>query len=595
MPARGFTPEDYLTQAVASAKERYQGRNNHIELIRDWRRKRTQPKTLPRIYESVCTIYHPPDVEKLIHVGQALIAKKLPTTHRAPTDLKSVKSRQQAEQMEIWFYWAHLRTLLDINWWAQVTDSLAEGPIGVWKTTKRTQAWGAAMSGYDDKSAKEYNEKWEKTRRDTFPFVNTHVPSMAFQPLAWGPDGAFREVLEITEREKPFLADMYKDELKSAGMILDGDAESWGNGSVECWEFWNEDSCEFWIDQKRVYKGEHKGKEPPYFQAQFSTTNHHDPAFESECLVDPILDACEQFQDFSCKKSVWAHLTSYPGFKLETNVDNALPYDEGEAKITWGPNLTTKVPTDRTWNPIIIPGTGQDLNQLLAFHQQTIERNSLATVLYGEGSGEMSGPVQHTQVDLAYATFGPCLESLARAFNRMDRHWLKLIVNDIKASVPVQQKANGEWIEIGPDDIEDVFDVQNEMDLIIRMAEVVAYTEAKDQQQSGYVTEDYVRRTIPGVKNPEAMADAVAVEKMANSNQMETLQMAHLLELEKADQEDPPPTVEEITGQAVPGQGTPAAPPGVNPGNLPGGGVIAPPGMGQQPVNPGMPMPLRPG
>lgn len=569
-----------------AVKAEHEDLHKDILEIRDMRLRKKLPKVPPKYADRVVA-YPTPDIGKLIDAGQSLLATKMPTLHRAPTDAKSTPSRKRAEKIERWFNeGAYVRMRKDRDWFPMVTDSLAEGGHGIWKCRLLKHAWGEALKDDDSLEADEYNAKAQKVRRGYWPFAAEHVPTTSFFPLAYDSAGCLVEAMEITMRKKPVLLSVFEDDLKKAGAVTE--AEDWIYGEAECMEYWNTDTFEFWIDDTMVKSGKHRGGYPPYFHAMFSPTGIHDIRHQTTRLVDQIVDDCALFADFMTKKSAWAGMASYPIFKMEAkSLDDVLPYDD-KYVIEWAEGETTDIPPGHSWDPQVIPGTGADLNQVLSILRQSIDENSLAAILYGKGSGEMSGPVQQTAVQLARARFGPALESFSRELNRMASYMLRLIDTELK-TVPVWVKATGEWLELTSEDIEEFYDVDHVPELIIKMAEVVEYTEAKDQHQSGYVDAAYVRSKIPGVKYPEEMADRKFVEGVVDSQQMMTLLIGQTLAAIKAEEEEPPPT--EVEGVPVTAGPVPA---GVPTGGPTGAGMVRPPGIGNQPVAPGMNPALMP-
>ena len=595
MPATGSPDEGYVVQLREALRSRYEGRNQIIDNIIGWRDD-NHPYFPPGDFKDLAPTppYHPPDVKKLIRAGQSFIAKDMPRAYRVAADVKVEADKKAADLIARWFnkgYYVHARN--DEDWWGQVGASLAEGPLGVWKTVPRKHAWATSDKGDKEKDS-EYLDRVEKYHRGALPWVTTHVQSKAFLPAKFAPDGRLCEALEFTVRERPLLYETYEKELKQhasrMGRLVEDTASGWMAGTEECTEYWNDDTYQFFIGDDLVDEGTHKGGRPPYFYAQFSVTGSHDPAHESDCLCDPILNDVAMLQRYTVDKSVWAGMVDYPIFVLvPISEDSVLPAGK-DWEIKWSRGKTTRPPDGFRWEAMQIPGTGADLNHMIQLHRNAIDQNSLAPILFGMAGDEMSGPVQQSTVDLAKAVFGPCLDSLARALNAHAAYLLRLIDLDIRAPVPMLDKMGGEYVSIGPKEIDGFYDVTHEAQQILQMQKVVDYAQAKDQFQSRFVTKRYVISKIPDVENPQEMLDAVVVEDVVGSNQVQAIIVAELLRELKADQEPPPPTVAELSGVQPPGQGTPPAQPGPMVGpNIPQG-----PGLGVSPVNPGMQPTLQP-
>lgn len=598
MASTGTPTAAYLERAWLSAEQRFAGRNAHILDIRKRRRNEIVP-VVPEPYQKVATIFEPPYVRTLIQRTQSLISPQLPTAHRVPLKTDVPASRAEAEQIAGWFNeGANPIMQRRENTFAMVTDSLAEGGHGVWKLTLKKHRWGEGSrrrKGEDDET---YNDRVDAVRKGSFPFYRQHVPTTNYFPLAYDDEG-LSEVLEVSTHERSFLYGQYEKELRAVGVQIEDDVNTL-EGQCQLIQYVNRDSFAYYISDgfsagdvgTLVKSSRHRGRRPWYYHAKFSQTGVKDPAFESEAISDGVIALQDWVQVMMTEKGVWASMASYPIFVLEpiSADEMGTPTIPKGFMIEWARGETTAPPPGYRWRPLELPPTGQDINQLITFIVALIDQVSLAPILFGKSQGDQSGTVMHGLVQLARAIFEPCLDSIASQFDAEAEEMLYLIEHDIKAPVPIYQASESKWLEVGPKDVKGFYRVTHTLEPIIAMERLIAYQMASDAQLKGYVDDNYVREQMP-IDNPQEMADRVYVDKLEKSPQADALVWAWVQEMIAADQTPPPPSIEEITGQPVPGVGTPA---NVPQGMGGGPGIPQVPGI-QQGIAPGLqPVPTSP-
>ena len=574
---------EYLLRRKEEQRVFYADRNKKIAGIRELRLGTNTVPVPEKMQASVTAAggpYHAPHIKFTIRATQGLLGARLPRAKRCPADVTKDEPKRTASRIEKWFnlgfYPQVMRRVL-----FQMTDSMAEGGWGVWKLRYATHAWGEALKDADeDDAAAVFNKKVEQTRRDHLPWAAEHVATQTFYPDF--EDDELVEVFEITWRTRGALYGKYGTELKRAGVVIDENAQA-GGERIECLEHWNGAYFSLMVEDKLIKQGKFKSrrKRPPYYFALFSPTGIHDPALLTETISDPIIELQKRLERWLTLKDYWAEKIAFPPFKLTPLNPDDIQVEDTKRVIEWEGGETTEPPAGYGWDVMSFPGTGADLNQMWQYLAQAIDDHSLAPVLLGKNTGRISTATQQGQIQLAKNILSMATDEIAAGFDEMAADVLWLIDNDLHADVPVQIKTSGEWLKIGPADIDGDYHVTHMLKPVLKMESIIDAQWLQSGLDHELLTETYVQEHGYDIEDPEEMQDAVMVEKLVKSPQSSELIWAMVMKDLQADQEPPAPTAEELVGMQAPGMGTPEATAG---------------GMGGigMPMNPGDQRPLIP-
>lgn len=578
MARTGKVDREEILDRRETLRERFNERNAAILDLRSLRHQTNTvytPKDFEKDVERAGGPVHLPHIMFLMRATQGLLGAHLPMAKRIPEDAKSLADRTVARRIEKWFNLGFYPLVMRRPLY-QATDSMAEGGYGVLKVRLHKQAWHEAMAGLSEKEeGAKYNKRVRQIRRDHFPFSCEHVATTSFWPVY--EDGELCEVFEVTRRERGPLMAKYGEELKKAGATLD-DFQSAAGGDVECVEYWNGDYWALYVGDEKVAYGEHKSRRlrPPYYPMLFSPTGSKDPRYESESIADPLLGLQKRAERWLTLKDYWAEKMSAPGMKMETRDAELVSDLDENTELVWGPNQIMRVPDGRSVDQMVWQGTGQDLNQMWQSMVEWMDDFSLAPVLLGKNTGRISTATQQGQIQLAKGIFGMAMEEIAAGASDICGDVLYLIEKELHADVPIQLRTSGEWLEIGPDDIDGDYHVGNRLKPVIEMENIVNGTFMLAGYDKRMISRARLQSETFHIEDPDEETDARVVEDIVDSPEIAQLIVAKLFKKMMLDREEPVPTPQEIAGMQAPP--TPPQMPAPPNGSMPGG-----PGMPMMP------------
>lgn len=599
MAARGAPDQAYLAQSLARAKTKFQRRNQKIEDIRKRRWNETEVD-IPDNFKKITKSYHAPLVRDLIRRSQAILSSALPTPSVKPIDPSSPKSVENASRREKWLVAAYRKLNRRRNWFGQITDAFPADGYAVWKLVLKMDRYGSPKG--EDEEDETYLKRQDKEKKLNWPFVAEHVDTCAYFPLSEDADGVC-EVIEYSRREAYPLLTKYKDKLKDhpdLGPSLSNPEFDYSDcpDTVEFVEYWNRTHYAYMIDGHKVEEKEHNYGRPPYFCALFSPTSSKDPEFETEGIADPLVALQDKVEEMRTMQMNWAFLSAFPVARMKPATDDAIEIDPQTTEVVWEPGSTMNPIGGNVWEWVQAPTVGGDITSLGNYYEQMADKISLAPILYGQITGDISGPAAQSLIALARAVFGPGLSALAQQFDEMAEFIQHLIQDVVKEDVPVWSEGEGSWLELGPDDVNDYFEVMHNMEPITELERMSKAIWLADAQARGAISMRHYREEGLGIHDPESMDREVRIEKMRDSDSYAMMVFARFEERVNG----PPPPQDPMAGAIPPG--TPPALPvgpggpgmpqvaGVQQGMMPGmGGPMGDPAMMPQPGPPmGPPM-----
>jgi hypothetical protein len=570
----GLPVDGFLNWAVDFLRSKYRERDKRLENIFEHRFNLREPM-VPEAFKHLKTDYRHPLVRDVIRRSQAILSAAMPIPRVVPLGISKL-DQKNASKREQWLAGAYRKMGRGNNVYSQITDALPADGFAVWKCYLKLQRWGPQRA--DQETDDLYREKVEKARRAWFPFIWEHVPSHTFYPLAFDGDG-LSEVIEITRRSAFECFNMFNVARDSLGNMVEGLGEVNVNprdlspaDTLECWEYWNRDTYIYAVEGVIVKKEHHDLDRPPYFVANFSASSVHDPQYETEGIADSMLQVQDKLDTFVTVHTNWLILNGFPVGRLRPISEDVVdPYDQDlvvRAKL----GETYKAPPGYYFEWVPAPSASNDFHELRTFLSETVDRVSLAPILYGEAR-DVSGPTSSNLITVAKSVFAPGVMSLALAFDQMAAYMQRTIEQVIEVPVPLwlMQKRTGKWEELGPDDIEGYYEVEHQLNPTIPMERMQKAIHLADAQARGAVSMRHYREEGLGIASPEEMDDEVRVEQYRGAPELRQIVIESTMKKLRARQE-------------ARGQGTP---PGLPVG--PGGPVPQVQGV-QQGMAPGMPL-----
>lgn len=534
MPTTGLPKGDfaeYVTSRKKRLQERWKPRNQKIDEV--WARRRNERAPyVPEGFRETTQEFHAPFVRDLIRRSQAIIGDRPPSPTVIPLKV-GPEAQANADKRELFLIAARRRMLQREDTWGMITDAFANDAEATWMIGVHLQPWGKAQG--EDESDEEFNTRTESLRRQKFPFRWEHIPSKSYLPDRFDDDG-LGECQVVTSHDAIEIAEKYdlhpeKGKLVKGGKEVGAIVESDYPGSCEVIRWYNRTHFATLVDDE-VVEGpdEHDLGRPPIFHATFSTTSSKDPGFLTEGLADSILELQDKIENFftAIENYIWE--SAFPAYQVRPVSEDAIPQYQttGKKEIKKRPGKAIEnLPYGHVLEPVTMPPIGPDLRVMLDFLSTTLDRVSLARILYAELQGDTSGPVATSLIAMAKSIFGPGLTNLARAMDETDAFMQEMIEKKIKHPVPVwleYEKIDGEitrrvtsdWMELTPEDIDGYYAVENKLAPIIPLEQQQRIIQLTDGMERSLVTQRRVLEEGYLINAPEKELEAVEVEKYAN-------------------------------------------------------------------------------
>ena len=513
----------YVAAVASQQRIKMQGRNWKIRDLYEHRYGRYDVK-IPDAFRVTASEYKSPLIRDIIRRAVA-ITNDFPRPMVRPRKRLGVKAQENASLREKWAAgWLECANRAK-DVWGMIRDSAAADGAGVWKVLFREHYWTSYGLRKQGESANEYNSRVQEHREMHFPFVWEHVETSSFYPVAEDEDGLC-EVLEITRRETlPMMQKYGLDWDTTAKKFISGtrgvglvqkEPGDWGAlpDTVEFIEYWNREVFCYLVAGVIVKAGRHDYGRPPYFYALAATTGSKNPTDQYESIATPLIPI-QNFQDsFATIRMNWAFLNGFPAARLVPVSDEMAMEVPDETVIRYVPGETIKAPLGYRWEWAPAPPVGDDLRWLSEWLEGQADKYSLAPILYGLPAGSNASGVATLQlVAIAKSLFEPALDNLSRAMNETMAFVLHLIEHVIQSPVPLYYEGDGQWLELGPRDIDGYYDFSFQIEPVIIQERIAKTQWLADLQARGLVTEERVVEEGAGIHDPEAELAAVRLEK----------------------------------------------------------------------------------
>ena len=525
MPSRGL-PEGgetglsaYIQPLVSFVESKYRDRNKRIQDVIDRRTRRKEPR-IPKAYAKTAFVYKSSILKDLLRRGSSIIGAAPPEPLCIPLKPGPVAAKVAAKK-SLWLTEAAIQMDRGINVWGQITDACPADGMAVWKVELKLDDYSPQRG--DEENAKSYTKRLDTAHKANFPFVRTHIPSASYYPVAWDNKGV-SEVLEITFREALPLFQQYSltrvsgkgKELQRLGEIRSDTPLAQPRDTTRYIEWWNRTHWAVFVENVLVDYGEHNTGRPPYFMAQFSPTSIHDPAYETEGLGDTIIPLQDLEDSFVSSMMSWIMRHGFPPLTLEPVGPDVPPVQIQDEVVKLISGEISVPPPGYKLVYASPPEMSGDVDKFLDYIVERMDKVSLAKILFGEAA-DISGPAASSLIALAHAIFGSAVKDLARAMDETGAYILEIVDRVIAAPVPLWiasgEDGSGEWVELGPKDIEGYYRVHYTLEPVVPMERMQKAIFLGNAMQMGGVDINYYRTEGLGLKDPEDMDEKIRVQE----------------------------------------------------------------------------------
>lgn len=567
---------EYIDELGRHLMSKFDIRNQHIENVRD-RRYLRKPPIIPAKFKSLTNMepFQFPLILDVLRRATAIVGIDFPRPTVVPLE-PGDKEQRRSSLREKWLPQAY-RRMFGHNAYDKGIDSLFEAGEAVWHVREHQHAFSNVIRNTGEKAAS-YNRRVYRHHQQTFPYSALYVDPTTWYPV-YDEEGTLTEVLEITQRERLPLMKRYKDRLGDrAPQYAD-----MGESSVKFTQYTSRTETVYLVENEEVYRVQHNYGIVPYFSATAIVNSSLRREDWGMSFVYPLIALQDAISNLITMWMNWGFLNGFPMLKLKpVTGEDAIPdYDE-KPSVELVPGGIFVPPTGFEANWWEAPGMGGELRELERILKSYVDEFSLADILRGAGeSGQLSGVAAQLMIAVAKSIFGPGVHNVNQVFNDIAAFVQRRIDVGIKDVVPIwspeegdKTKKKGEWIELGPDDIEGYYAVEHTLDAIIPAEQMAKSLWLNDGVQRGLVPKRVAIEEGYNQHAPEEWMDEIYIETIY----------------------DQPNVNSRIIEEALNPEGSAPVPPPGPPANTPispgGAGQVVTPGI-NQPIQPGAPMPAR--
>lgn len=616
--------EQTLKELKSTLQSDYQARDQYIRYIRAVRNGEVAVK-IPKAFldigiaEPIKTRLSADAVKRIV----AVLTTSDPIVRIRPYD-QTIGAQEDSDLKEKWANAAlsdierrQGESVLD----SFVQDVVVDG-VGFLKCLYTPHMWGDIPTLEEEEAPEQYLARSADYRRRTGPPFILQAPDPLTVYPVWGDTGLVG-IMEIVQRPQAELISKYKLKVARDGTLVPASAGGYEtflrregslpyvNRTSEWGEFWDESWAYYFVDGHLVHSFEHKLGRVPYFPA-IGIENRSRPFRERGTSVVEELCSLELALDsLLTMKQTWAKLGAYPTRIKVVNPDDVAdaPGELEQAvqakpiKVELGFQETVFTGEDIRY--LIPPPIGRDLNEMAQILRTLGDRQTIASVLYGQWPGsDSSGWMVAQLMAAAKSVYGPISKNTNRATAEMLSFLFEVIDRQIGLPVPVygsSGKRKKGYLEIGPKEIRGYYQCEVERKVLVPSDEIPRGTYAAQMAQQGYMSTLRAMEKYMDVDNPTEELDRIFAERLMKHPLIQDAEAARVLQETGllALLAQPPPgspagqvaggigEAAQTPGQMMqPGTNVPLAeqtPPG-GPVGAPGGGRAA--GVGRQPGGP---------
>ncbi|GEM_PF-4241013 len=586
--------EAYLKELIEARKQVYAKLYMQIKANRDLRYRRNAIN-IPDTYKTTTQEVHVPIIADVLFRVVATLTTDDPVIS-VPPYAATEKAKRNASLRERWSQ-AALKQMMQIvnrDVLRMGVDAAVSDSLGVFKLVDRKDVWRGfpkRKKGKDgtEEDANDFLERTDKfAKGQPFPLVWDDVDPLTVMTVPRGP-GKF-EVLESTRR--PLIPTMqqfsvYRNGLGGFTRLRPGEPmpedESASGQEIDMVEHWSADGSvvSYMIDGKIADQRVVNYGRPPYFIAGGHMTSSRKPEEMYQSVIQPFAHLIPALEAMLTMMTNWGFFAAYP----------FLVKEDPQQDITAGPgdptNVTKIEPGTVLQNVRFLeaPSTSAALKDLVGLLNQMIDRSGLAAVMYGQGASSSSGYMVSQLMTAAQLVYAPIIDNFRMALEQMIPFMWQLIERRMKRKVFVwgegTSKGAGEWMGLGPDDIDGYYACEVALKPLLPMDEIAQRDSALRMVEGGLWSKEHAREHI-GLEQPEEEADEIAVEQYMDSPRINELLIEDAARRAGLIKPEPPPPAPSFTSE---GEGPPVI---LGPDGMPiqqGAG-----GPGMPPIQPSGPM-----
>jgi hypothetical protein len=450
----------------------------------------------------------------------------------------------------------------------------------------------------EDSAYNKRTEDWKRGRR--LPFAWQWLEPDTVYPL-WGETG-LHAIMEVTERDPLSLAKDRYNRVKEDPDLWDLALKPTGDGEVKFIQRWIGGELTYMVNNTVVHSQTTKYERPPYVYAFGSSVSRRNAEYAGLSTLYPMRYLLPYLDRLLSQKATAIRLWAWPTPIVKTIANRPLGADglPVPEDIEPGKSVTLFPGEDITF--LVWNGTGPDIDKMTQFIYSMTERAGISDVLYGQGGSGDSGYLISQLLSAARMKFRPIVRHTERAMTQVIQLMWDLIENVVGQNVYVH--ADGEWLGLGPDDLNGYRQVHFTLNPLLPTDEYARSSMTINEVKAGLRSERSGREEI-GIAQPDEEERQILIEgwkkrpEVQNWLTQQALKRANMLLMEQqmmtqqamqAAMPQLPPALQQALASRgmqppMPGQGIEAAPGVAAIPQAPGDRVMQPAGVasGQAP------------
>jgi len=448
--------------------------------------------------------------------------------------------------------------------WAQYGSGM-----GVDNWIYRPDRWGPwpARNGASPSKYQETVRRWKMAH---FPFMWRAIDPLCYNPL-YGDEGKYF-VAEISQRALPDLENRFGEEdVKSVAQLLESGIQgpeggSAMGGTVEFQELWTFGYIYYRIRGKTIYKVPNPCPFLPYYESRGITTEANIPGQDSLPLTYALLKFAPLLDTMFTVIAEGFMIAGIPTPFLKPDKDSpALLYDQHGQPIQQDIALGQINPVAGDISMPLSQAMPNMLNDSLRAILNLAEATMLPPALRGQGIGsDWSGYLANTVLHTVLTLLATPLRSREMALAQMIRDYWWTIQHRLGTEVWVwqrQRSGRGKWAPLGPEDIQDFYEVDVHMRPSLPKDEAAWLQIGLTLWERGAIDLRTFLNDFYEAEYPDEIEERLMLERLMKMPEIDQVRLISLLQRLAPDS----PVIQDVLASLMPQQ--PALPPG---GGFPG-------------------------
>ena len=467
--------------------------------------------------------------------------------------------------------------------WAQYGSGM-----GVDKWIYRPDRW-APWPTRNGSSPSQYRSTVQRWKMAHYPFIWRAVDPLCYNPL-YGDEGKVF-VVEISQRALSDLSDRFgEEEVRSAAELLESGAEgpdgsSAIGGTVEFQEIWTLGYIYYRIRGKTIHRVLNNAPFLPYYESRGITTEANVPGQDSLPLTYALLKYAPLLDSMFSIIAEGFMIAGIPTPFLEPDKDSGFLglVDKDGRPLTQEIALGQINPVAGKLSLPLSQAMPSMLNDSLKAILNLADAVNLPGALRGQGIGsDWSGYLANTVLHTVLTLLATPLRSREMSLAQMIRDYWWTIQHRIGTDVWVwsqQRSGRGKWGPLGPEDIQDFYEVMVHMRPSLPKDEAAWLQTGLTLWERGAIDLRTFLNDFYEAEYPDEIEERLMLERLMKSPEIDQVRLISLLQRLAPDS----PVIQEVLSSLMPQQpemgGFPGAQPGVQEAAPFAAGAIGPAGM----------------